>query len=30
MLPLYYEMRGWDAEGRPTPERLEALGIEDT
>jgi aldehyde:ferredoxin oxidoreductase len=29
MLPRYYERRGWDAEGRPTPERLEALGIEE-
>jgi len=27
MLPLYYELRGWDAEGRPTPERLEELGL---
>jgi aldehyde:ferredoxin oxidoreductase len=27
MLPLYYEMRGWDAEGRPTEERLRALEL---
>jgi aldehyde:ferredoxin oxidoreductase len=27
MLPLYYRLRGWDAEGRPTRERLEALGL---
>jgi aldehyde:ferredoxin oxidoreductase len=27
MLPLYYELRGWDAEGRPGPERLAALLI---
>ena len=27
MLPRYYERRGWDAEGRPTRERLEALGL---
>jgi aldehyde:ferredoxin oxidoreductase len=27
MLPAYYELRGWDADGRPTPERLEALGL---
>jgi aldehyde:ferredoxin oxidoreductase len=27
MLPLYYELRGWDAEGRPTTERLQALGL---
>jgi len=26
LLPVYYELRGWDADGRPTPERLEALG----
>ncbi|HET90701.1 MAG TPA: aldehyde ferredoxin oxidoreductase [Chloroflexi bacterium] len=28
MLPLYYEMRGWDEKGRPTPERLRELGWE--
>jgi aldehyde:ferredoxin oxidoreductase len=27
MLPLYYQMRGWDDQGRPTQERLEALGL---
>ena len=27
MLPVYYELRGWDEEGRPTPERLRALGL---
>ncbi|RLC63035.1 MAG: aldehyde ferredoxin oxidoreductase [Chloroflexi bacterium] len=27
MLPLYYELRGWDAEGRPERSRLEELGI---
>ena len=27
MLPRYYELRGWDAEGRPTQERLEMLGL---
>jgi aldehyde:ferredoxin oxidoreductase len=27
MLPRYYELRGWDAEGRPTRERLEGLGL---
>jgi aldehyde:ferredoxin oxidoreductase len=27
MLPVYYELRGWDAEGRPTQERLEALEV---
>ena len=25
MLPRYYELRGWDAQGRPAPERLEGL-----
>jgi aldehyde:ferredoxin oxidoreductase len=30
MLPLYYRLRGWDTEGRPTPERLEALGLSAT
>ncbi len=28
MLPLYYEARGWDAEGRPTAETLTALGLD--
>ena len=27
MLPRYYELRGWDAEGTPTRERLEGLGL---
>jgi len=27
MLPRYYELRGWDTEGRPTRERLEQLGL---
>ncbi len=27
MLPVYYELRGWDEQGRPTPERLRALGL---
>jgi aldehyde:ferredoxin oxidoreductase len=27
MLPIYYEMRGWDANGAPTAERLTRLGI---
>jgi aldehyde:ferredoxin oxidoreductase len=27
MLPAYYELRGWDKEGKPTQERLEALGL---
>ena len=27
MLPLYYSLRGWDSEGRPTQERLRRLGI---
>lgn len=28
MLPEYYEVRGWDAEGRPTPEKLQELGLQ--
>ena len=28
MLPLYYELRGWDAEGKPTRERLTELGLQ--
>lgn len=28
MLGEYYEVRGWDAEGVPTPEQLEKLGLE--
>ena len=27
MLPVYYELRGWDAKGVPTPAKLEALGL---
>ena len=27
MLPMYYELRGWGADGRPVPERLNALGL---
>jgi aldehyde:ferredoxin oxidoreductase len=27
MLPAYYELRGWDADGRPTRERLETLNV---
>jgi len=28
MLPLYYKVRGWDKEGRPTRKKLKGLGIE--
>lgn len=28
MLPRYYKVRGWDAEGVPTPKKLRRLGIE--
>ena len=28
MLDEYYRLRGWDAQGVPTPERLAALGLE--
>ncbi|MBI4186188.1 MAG: aldehyde ferredoxin oxidoreductase family protein [Chloroflexi bacterium] len=27
MLPEYYRLRGWDSEGRPTPEKLKELGL---
>lgn len=27
MMPVYYRLRGWDAEGRPGPERLAQLGL---
>ena len=27
MLPHYYEARGWDKDGVPTPEKLAALGL---
>ena len=29
MLPIYYRVRGWDAEGRPTVKKLRLLGIEE-
>ncbi len=29
LLPKYYEVRGWDAEGVPTPEKLKELAIEN-
>ena len=29
MLPIYYRVRGWDAEGRPTAKKLRRLGIEE-
>jgi aldehyde:ferredoxin oxidoreductase len=28
LLADYYAVRGWDSQGRPTPERLAALGLE--
>ena len=28
MLPEYYAVRGWDEQGRPTPQKLAALGIQ--
>lgn len=30
MLDEYYEARGWDRNGMPTPERLKLLGLEET
>jgi aldehyde:ferredoxin oxidoreductase len=27
MLPIYYELRGWDKDGVPTPEKLAQLGL---
>ncbi len=27
MLPEYYRVRGWDEQGRPTPEKLRSLGL---
>ena len=27
MLPVYYKERGWSAEGIPTEEKLQALGL---
>jgi aldehyde:ferredoxin oxidoreductase len=29
MLPEYYRLRGWDANGIPTPEKLRELGLEE-
>ncbi len=29
MLPHYYEARGWDVNGVPTPEKLESLGLSE-
>jgi aldehyde:ferredoxin oxidoreductase len=29
MLPHYYEARGWDENGVPTPEKLETLGLRE-
>ncbi len=29
MLDEYYQIRGWDEEGVPTPQKLEALGLEE-
>jgi len=29
MLPYYYEARGWDENGVPTPEKLETLGLRE-
>jgi aldehyde:ferredoxin oxidoreductase len=29
MLGMYYHQRGWDAEGRPTDEKLRQLGLEE-
>jgi aldehyde:ferredoxin oxidoreductase len=28
MLDEYYSLRGWDAKGVPTPERLKTLGLQ--
>ncbi|MFQ5833907.1 MAG: aldehyde ferredoxin oxidoreductase C-terminal domain-containing protein [Candidatus Thorarchaeota archaeon] len=28
LLDAYYEYRGWDSQGRPTPEKLQELGLE--
>lgn len=30
LLDRYYELRGWDKDGRPTPEKLKELGLEFT
>jgi len=29
LLDIYYEQRGWDANGIPTKEKLEELGLKD-
>jgi aldehyde:ferredoxin oxidoreductase len=29
MIDIYYEARGWDEEGRPLPETLKRVGLED-
>jgi len=29
MLPIYYKVRGWDRDGRPTKRKLRRLGIEE-
>ena len=29
LLRDYYDARGWDEQGRPTPERLAALGLHE-
>ena len=28
MMPVYYELRGWDEQGVPSPERLARLGLD--
>jgi aldehyde:ferredoxin oxidoreductase len=30
MLPEYYSLRGWSAQGEPLPETLKTLGLEDS
>jgi len=29
LLDEYYVLRGWDEQGRPTPEKLEELGLDE-
>jgi len=29
MVTTYYDMRGWDHDGRPLPETLKRVGLED-
>lgn len=29
LLDMYYEQRGWDANGWPTPQKLEELGLSE-